>query len=424
MISIGGIIGGSTILEVIFRYPGAGELLFTAVYNRDYPLMMGGFMIITFTVVTAIMVADITYKYVDPRAGEAGKTIESYGNIRVRTFLKRKLVALPVGPSAGTAVSGGQHAGGRPGDLPFETEHTVDNAAAGRNVSETLQTLWTIWDDWRLRVGTLGLLVYVLMGTVGVVLTAPTAQYDQERYVTPTLENGLLFGTDKFGQDLLALTIHSTPAMFKMILAGSVFATSVAVLVGIVSGYRGGLTDRVAMTVSDIVLTVPGLPLTLVLVATIEPSNPYFIGIILTTASWAGLARNIRSEVLTIRDYSYVESSRLSGIGTFRVLVRDILPNLAPYILINFVSSARGVIFGSVGLYFLGVLPFTNQNWGIMLNQAYNNGALLDPSRFYWIFVPIVTITGLSVSLVLMAQGLDRLFNPRIRAGEEDENGA
>jgi peptide/nickel transport system permease protein len=242
--------------------------------------------------------------------------------------------------------------------------------------------------------------------------------------VTPTLENGLLFGTDKFGQDLLALTIHSTPAMFKMILAGSVFATSVAVLVGIVSGYRGGLTDRVAMTVSDIVLTVPGLPLTLVLVATIEPSNPYFIGIILTTASWAGLARNIRSEVLTIRDYSYVESSRLSGIGTFRVLVRDILPNLAPYILINFVSSARGVIFGSVGLYFLGVLPFTNQNWGIMLNQAYNNGALLDPSRFYWIFVPIVTITGLSVSLVLMAQGLDRLFNPRIRAGEEDENGA
>ena len=89
-----------------------------------------------------------------------------------------------------------------------------------------------------------------------------------------------------------------------------------------------------------------------------------------------------------------------------------------PYVLINFVRSARGVIFGSVGLYFLGVLPVNTLNWGVVLQRAYTNGALSSSGALHWIVVPMATIVLLSAGFILFAQGADNLFNARLR----DEN--
>jgi len=275
---------------------------------------------------------------------------------------------------------------------------------------------YIIWEDLRTRVGMAIILLYLFMGTGGVVLLDPPEQGEGERFLSPFVDMSHPLGTDILGNDLLEAIVHATPAMWKMIFAGAVITTGVGTAIGIISGYKRGRIDRILMTFTDIVMTIPGLPLLIVLAVALEPENPFVIGAFLSINAWAGLARAIRSQVLSLREESYVEASRAMDIGTPKILLYDILPNIMPYVMINFVGAANQVIYSSVGLYFLGVLPFTALNWGVMMNLAYQNGALLSFQAVHWMIIPLVTITLLSYGLVLFAQGMDRLFNPRVRA--------
>lgn len=279
-----------------------------------------------------------------------------------------------------------------------------------------LSPLRIIWDDWRTQVGSIIILFYLLMGTVGVAVV-PVPHPGQGPRLLGAFQNmAFPLGTNKLGESLLSSIVHATPPMLKMIAAGAVFSTVMATAIGTVSGYKGGTVDRVLTTFNDIAMTIPALPLIIVLAAVIQPRNPLVIGVVLSINAWAGLARSIRSQVLTLRDNSYVEASRIMGRPVRRILTDDVLPNLMPYVLINFVNAARGVIFGSVALYFLGILPSANENWGIILDNAFNSAAIFSLNVIHWLIVPMVTIVSLSFGLVLFAQGTERLFNPRIRA--------
>lgn len=281
-----------------------------------------------------------------------------------------------------------------------------------------------LWSDWRARVGLTLVVLYLLMGTVGVVLVEPAQLNEGPRYVGPFETWEFPLGTDAMGQGVFAQIVHATPAMLKMITAGAVFGTSLGTAIGIFAGYVGGRIDRFLMWCTDVMMTIPGLPLVIILSAILEPRNPFVVGIILTINDWAGLSRTLRSQVLTLRDESYVEAARTMGISTPTILGKDVLPNLMPYISVNFVGMARSVIFASVGLYFLGILPFTTLNWGVMMNLAYNTGgALYTWETAHWLFFPMLAIVLLSLALILLAQGGDRIFNPRIRARHANTGG-
>lgn len=275
-----------------------------------------------------------------------------------------------------------------------------------------------VWDDWRARTGVLIVILYLLMGTVGLLIVADPSP-NQGGYLVGafrTLEFPL--GTTASGVSLLSQTVYATPSMLTMIASGAVFTVILGTVFGTISGYKGGTADSVLMVVTDIMMTIPGLPLTIVLASALQiEGNPVVIGILITVNAWAGLARAIRSQVLTLRDAEYVEASRIMGMGTPTIISGDIVPNLMPYITMNFVQQARAVIFGSVGLYFLGVLPYNSVNWGVMMNAAVNRaGATSSPAAFHWLLVPMVTIIVLALGLTLLAQGADRIFNPRVRA--------
>ncbi|MFH5801433.1 ABC transporter permease [Haladaptatus sp. CMAA 1911] len=321
---------------------------------------------------------------------------------------------------------------------PFETVAEVNEVSRNERYKSLLND-WVLtplriaWSDRRTRIGGLIVFTYVLMGTVGVVVLKPP-ETGYPILVPPFTDPYYILGTNGLGQPILRSIVYATPAMLKMITAGAVFSTILATGVGVVSGYKGGRTDRILTTITDVMLTIPGLPLIIVVSAIFQPKSPLVIGVLLTINSWAGLARSIRSQVLTIRNQSYVEASRKMGMSTPMILRRDILPNIMPFIMINFVGAARYVIFASVGLYFLGILPFTTLNWGVMMNLAYEGtGALYSLSSAHTIILPMVAIVILSYGLTLIAQGSDRLFNPRVRArhmgmsrttekGDEDQN--
>lgn len=283
-----------------------------------------------------------------------------------------------------------------------------------------------IWGDRRARVGSSILLLYVLVGLFGPNVYKEPQVNQGPRSITP-LSEGLTYplGTDNLGRDILAQIVHATPSMLQMIVAGGLFVTIMGVAVGTTAGFAGGRTDRGLSLITDIVMTIPGLPLIVILAALLEPQNPVVTGLILTVNVWAGLAREIRSQVLSISRHSYVEASQALGLSTPTIILRDILPNIMPYVLITFVNAARQVIFASIGLYFLGVLPYDSVvNWGVMIDQAVSGGAMHVMSMAHWLIAPLATITLLSFGLILFSQGTDRMFNPRVRARHSTTTGS
>ncbi|MFC7097134.1 ABC transporter permease [Halobaculum marinum] len=312
--------------------------------------------------------------------------------------------------------------------------------------------LRVIWNDARARIGTFLVVTFVLVGVVGPWLVAEP-RVGQAGLLVGPFQGGIVggswyelssatvagvsvpwvalnwpLGTDNVGRGILEQVVHATPRMLTMIASAGLFVTVLGTTVGAVSGYVGGNVDQGLSTVVDIVLTLPGLPLLLILVALLQPENPIVLGIILSLQGWAGMARAIRSQVLTLRSTSYVEAARAMGLSTPAIVAKEIVPNIMPFVMINMVNAMRNVIFASVGLYFLGLLPFNKVvNWGVMLQLAYSNGGMLTLDAAHWLIVPMVSIVLLSMGLILFAQGMDRVFNPRVRArhsstaGDDDE---
>lgn len=274
-----------------------------------------------------------------------------------------------------------------------------------------------LWSDYRGKIGLSLAMVYLLMATVGVMLI-PSVNQNGPLLLQPFENSAYPLGTDGLGQGMLALMVHATPDMLKMILAGAIFGNLLGVTVGLLAGYTGGRLDKVLMTIADTIAAIPGLPLLVIIAAIIEPRNPYLVGIVVNITGWAGQARGIRSQVLPLINEAYVEAARAIGQTSSNVMAKEILPNLLPLVFIGFLGGAVGVVTKSVALYFLGLLPFTTtNNWGVVLNYAYyESGALYTTQALHWLAVPTVTIVGLTFGLTLLAQAFDQVFNPRVRA--------
>lgn len=274
------------------------------------------------------------------------------------------------------------------------------------------------WNDWRARIGISIIVFFILLGTVGVRIVSEPLLNEAAPYTSWFQNWATPLGTDNMGRPIGKMIVHSTPDILKMALAGVLFAVGLAIIIGVVSGYKGGIVDYLLMTFTDIVMIIPGLPLTIVLIAIWQPRDPFLVGTVLAIDSWPSLARMLRSQVLTIREEEYVEAARAMGVSTWSIVQKDITPQLMPYIMINASNAARSVIFAAVGLYFLGFLPSGGAyNWGVMMNEAYSQGALANPSRAgHWLFTPMLMLTIFTMGLILFSQGMDRVFNTKIRA--------
>lgn len=280
--------------------------------------------------------------------------------------------------------------------------------------------VFIVWRDWRARIGFTIVALYILVGVVGPVVVPATEAGEGPALAQPFQTMTYPLGTDDMGRDLFSQVVHSTRQMLKMITAGALFTVIMGTVVGALAGYKGGKVDTVLSSFTDVFINIPGFPLVMVL-ALLLPigGNPYLVGILLTVASWGGLARAIRSQMLTLRQESFVEATRAMGIPTSIIVFKEIVPHLMPYIVINLTNAARRVIFEAAALYYLGILPFEDLNWGITLQLAYQGGAHYRPEALHWFLVPMAAIVFISIGLILLGQSLDRVFNPRVRARHE-----
>lgn len=281
-----------------------------------------------------------------------------------------------------------------------------------------------IWTDWRARIGFTIIALYLLLGILGPYFFTLTETGEGAPLVQPFQDTAYLLGTDNMGRDLLSQAVYSTTEMLKMVTSGALATVGIGTLVGAIAGYKGGWIDTVLSSITDIFINLPGLPTVMVL-ALLLPigNNPYVVGLLLSVAAWGALARSIRSQLLTLRSESFVEASRAMGISTHVIVFKEIVPHLMPFVVINLTNAARRIIFSAVALYYLGILPFENYNWGITLNMAHESSAHYRPDALHWFLVPMVMIIVFSLGLILLGQSLDRVFNPRVRARHEKRSG-
>ena len=254
-------------------------------------------------------------------------------------------------------------------------------------------------------------------GDSATVSTVATSDYVKVTEVANAIT--LPLGTDNFGRDTLTELVKATGiSLLVGLLAGSI-ATSLGLLIGLLAGYIGGVVDDILMFICNIFTVIPGFVL-LILIYSALGTNSRSIttcAIIIGITSWVWTARSVRSQVISLRNRDHVNLSKLSGHSLGRIVLTDILPYIASYVVMAFILQVSSGILAEAQLSMLGLGPNPNElpTLGLMMNWSRLFGAYTS-SNAWWAYFPVILVIALiSFSLNLMNTGLDQVFNPTLR---------
>jgi peptide/nickel transport system permease protein len=264
--------------------------------------------------------------------------------------------------------------------------------------------------------GMIGLLVLLVIAGLGIlapVIADYPGAYGEIDAINLAPTRGHLFGTDELGRDILAQTIWGIRSSFYVAALATLIATGVGIIVGLFSGYLTGLVGDLFTGVIDIFLTLPVLPLIILLASVVSPSL-VTLGMVIGLFSWPPMARIVRGEAIRLRGSDFVEATRVVGASSPRIVFRHILPNAAAPIFINLSFVAGSAILAEAGIAFLGLGDPTNWSWGTILSHAQASGRFLQ-SWWYATF-PSLFITLTVVALNFHGQTMTEVLNPRLRS--------
>lgn len=224
-----------------------------------------------------------------------------------------------------------------------------------------------------------------------------------------------LLGTDQQGRDVLADLIYGTPTSLKIGVIAGLIGVTIGGLMGLVGGYFGGVVDEVIRVIVDILLTIPSLMILIIVASMLGVVSVEAMALIIGALAWMWPARAVRAQVLSIRERMYIQVARFNGASNLKIVVGELLPNLAPYLAATLIGTISGAILVSVGLSTLGLGPTTQPSLGLTFYWAITYGALIR-QMWWWFLPPIVIIVVLFLGLFLMSQGLDQIANPRLQS--------
>jgi peptide/nickel transport system permease protein len=281
-----------------------------------------------------------------------------------------------------------------------------------------LNYLKLIWSNNKGKVGLIITVFFILLGTVGpIIIPKPVVVNVNPNMIfrPPSLNLEYLLGTGPLGCSILGDIVWGAPFILEISFLAGLFTTLIGITVGMISGYLGGIVDNILMSINDIVMTMPSLILILILATSLRTTNPFILAGILSISGWTGLARSVRSQILLMKNLPYVEVSRILGLGSFHIIFREIMPTIASYIAIHFIFNVEGALYASVGLYFLGILPVNQYNWGVMINEAIQDGGIYGKQAFWYLFWPSFFVVMFMFGLIMLSYGIDEISNPRLR---------
>ena len=223
------------------------------------------------------------------------------------------------------------------------------------------------------------------------------------------------FGTDRQGRDLLAVMVAGTPLTLWIGFVAGIIGVGLGAMLAFTAAYYGGMVDTVIRSIADIGLTIPGLLVLIIIAVSLRGSlTVNQMAIVVALLAWLNPTRTIRSQVLTLRERGYVEIARLNGMSGPEIIVRELMPNLLPYLAATLVSSVSAAILASIGLEVLGLGPVEAPTLGMTLYWVFFNAAIIN-GWWWWWTAPLVVIVIVFLGLFFLTVGLDEIANPRLR---------
>ena len=299
------------------------------------------------------------------------------------------------------------------------------------------RSLWgNVWARLRRnRPAMLGLLIVILMYLTAIFapLIAPY-EFDEinlENVIArPSLEHPM--GTDELGRDVFSRVVWAARSAAFVSIAVTAFGLTLGIFFGVLSGYLGGWVDMLIMRVGDVLFAFPGLLFVFFIAATIKPRLTvwlkdvglgdvarsdyldYLVVIIaLSLVGWPGLARLIRGQLLSLKRREYILAAQAIGVPTWRIMLRHLLPNSMPPVIVAVSGGMGAIILSEATLSFLGIgLQPPNPSWGAMLFQYYPYWR--HASLWPLLFIPAAILVIVVLAFSFLGDGLNEALNPQL----------
>lgn len=229
-------------------------------------------------------------------------------------------------------------------------------------------------------------------------LAAPSAHYP--------------LGTDQAGRSILWLVIWGSRESLTIGIIATVLTVLLGSAVGLAAGHYGGWAGRALMHVTDWFIALPSLPLAISLSAVLG-QGASSITIAIAVTSWTATARLVRAQTLAVEARPFIERARVLGAGNVQIMLRQVLPNVLPLILVSSTLTVASAILSEATLTFLGLGDPTGVTWGSMLENAFNGGAV-TAGAWWYLLPPGIAILIVVLGFTLTGRAVEHVLNPRM----------
>jgi peptide/nickel transport system permease protein len=253
------------------------------------------------------------------------------------------------------------------------------------------------------------LAVVVLIAVIGPFVSPDPARQTVRVLEPPSAAHPL--GTDDVGQDVWARLASGARTSVVVAMGAGLLSTVLSAAVGISAGLAGGLYERASMRLVDALLVMPSILVLILLSAFIQPGMAGLI-LLISVMQWAGGARVLRAQTLSLKERPHVEASRAFGAGSLHLVTRHIVPDLAPLLVVAFIHRARRAVFMEAGLAFIGIAAPSMVSWGTMIRNAL--GFYYTPAWSWWLLPPGICLSLLILSFLFIGHSLENIMEPQL----------
>jgi peptide/nickel transport system permease protein len=279
---------------------------------------------------------------------------------------------------------------------------------AAKTLDRAPSLLWLL--NGRLAVG-LTILLVMGLGSMILPFFAPADPSIQATYMRNLPMSGThVFGTNALGQDIFWFLVFAIRNSLMLGVFVAIGVTLVATAIGLSAGYIGGMFERLVMLVVDTFISIPLLPILIIIGALIRGSTSFLtIGLVILAFGWAWDARTVRSMALSVREREFINMARFSGANTFHVITREIFPYVSAYMVVGFINTILFAINTEATLAVIGLSKVEVPTLGSIIFWALNYNALFT-GNYPWLVAPIVASILLFLGLFLTSTGFNQAF--------------
>lgn len=225
---------------------------------------------------------------------------------------------------------------------------------------------------------------------------------------------GAPLGTDTLGRSIAVQLLEAVPKSIQVGLLAAAVGTVLGALIGFSSGYFGGMIDTLLRVLIDVFLAVPSLLFLILIASLVRGVDVTTMALIIGIFAWSWPARQVRAQVLTLKERGFVEVSRMSGMSGMEIIIYELMPHMLPWLGANFVNAFIAAVLAESGLSILGLGPQREMTLGMMIYWALNYGAILQ-NMWWWWLTPVISLMALFLSLYMVHIGFDEVANPRLQ---------